>query len=176
MKRVMIVGQPGAGKTWLARRMGAITGLPVHHMDRIHFLPGWVERPRGDKIALARAVEEQDIWIFEGGLSATYDTRLRRCDTLVVLDVPLWRRSWRILWRTLRSYGRNRPEMPEGCPERFRPEFWQWVWRTRHIGRASHQALAENAGRGVDVYLLRSRGEVRHYLDDLKARQKAGTR
>lgn len=168
MKRVMIVGQPGAGKSWLARELGAITGLPVHHMDTIHFKPGWVERPRREKVAMARAVEELDEWIFEGGLSATYDTRLRRCDTLIVLDVPLPRRAFRILRRTLRHFGKTRPEMPENCPEKFRPEFWRWVWQTRRSGRDSLQALMQNAGRNVDVFLLHTPEEVRHFLDDAR--------
>ena len=45
MKRVMIVGQPGAGKSTIARQIGQRTGLPVVHIDKIHWMPGWVERP-----------------------------------------------------------------------------------------------------------------------------------
>ena len=44
MRRVMIVGQPGAGKSTLAREIGAITHLPVVHIDLIHWRAGWVER------------------------------------------------------------------------------------------------------------------------------------
>ena len=51
----MIVGQPGSGKSTLARLMGEKTDLPVIHVDRIHHLPGWVERPREEKIAMALA-------------------------------------------------------------------------------------------------------------------------
>lgn len=52
MKRVMIVGQPGAGKSYLARAMGQKTGLPVQHMDMIHWKPGWVERDKAEKLAM----------------------------------------------------------------------------------------------------------------------------
>lgn len=57
MQRIMILGQPGAGKSWLARELGARTGLPVIHMDCIHWQPGWVERPLAEKLQLARAAE-----------------------------------------------------------------------------------------------------------------------
>lgn len=40
IERVMIVGGPGAGKLWLARDLGRISGLPVFHMDQIHWKPG----------------------------------------------------------------------------------------------------------------------------------------
>jgi adenylate kinase family enzyme len=44
----MIIGPPGAGKSTLAKRMAAITGLPLYHMDQLHFLPGWVEKPKDE--------------------------------------------------------------------------------------------------------------------------------
>ena len=83
MKRVMIVGQPGAGKSTLARQLGARTGLPVVHIDHIHWTPGWVEREREEKLAMMRAAEREESWIIEGGLSATWDTRLPRADTVI---------------------------------------------------------------------------------------------
>ena len=45
MRRVMVIGAPGSGKSTLARALGERTGLPVFHMDHIHHLPGWAERP-----------------------------------------------------------------------------------------------------------------------------------
>ena len=44
MKRVMIIGQPGSVKSTLARFLGERTGLPVVHIDKIHWKPGWNER------------------------------------------------------------------------------------------------------------------------------------
>lgn len=45
MQRVMIIGQPASGKSTLARQMGDLTGLPVFHIDHIHWKPEWVARP-----------------------------------------------------------------------------------------------------------------------------------
>lgn len=52
MQRVMIVGQPGSGKSTLARELGQRTGLPVVHIDTIHWQPGWIERSRDEKTQL----------------------------------------------------------------------------------------------------------------------------
>ena len=168
MQRVMIVGQPGAGKSWLAREMGRIIGLPVHHMDSIHFLPGWIPRPADEKIEMARAVERGESWIFEGGLSATYDTRMQRCDTLVILDMPLLLRVYRVGRRTLRDHGRTRPELPEDCPERFDPEFWRWIWQTRNTHRQELRRLPARAPAHVRVHHLRTPREVRHFLETIR--------
>lgn len=164
MKRVMIVGQPGAGKSTLARALGDLTGLPVVHVDRIHHLPGWKPRQRDEKIAMALESHARPEWIFEGGLSATYMERLARADVLIVLDFPLWLRCWRVFKRTLLYYGRTRPDMADGCPERFEAEFWRWIWDTRHSGRRGILALIERAGPNTDVVVLRSASQVRRWL------------
>ncbi len=67
VKRIMIVGGPGSGKSTLAREVGARLGLPVFHMDQIHWQENWVERPLVEKIPMAKAVVAQDAWVFEGG-------------------------------------------------------------------------------------------------------------
>ena len=98
----MIVGQPGSGKSTLARLMGEKTDLPVLHVDRIHHLPGWVERPRAQKIAMALAAQAKPEWIFEGSLSATVEDRFERSDIVIWLDLPLALRFWRVFWRSVR--------------------------------------------------------------------------
>ncbi len=80
MQRVMIVGQPGSGKSTLARRLGERTGLPVVHIDTIHWQPGWIERSPDEKTRLCLEVEARDRWIFEGGHSTTWENRVARAD------------------------------------------------------------------------------------------------
>lgn len=170
MRRVMIVGQPGSGKSTLARQLGQRTGLPVHHMDHIHWMPGWVERPQAEKTRLARAVEAQETWIFEGGHSATYASRAARADLILWLDMPLPLRAWRILRRSLLGHGRTRPDLPEGCPERFGPEtlpFWRYVWTSRRTGRDRIAHMVAAAPPGARVIRLTSLAEVRRFLDSL---------
>jgi len=174
MKRVMIVGQPGSGKSTLARELGERTGLPVTHVDHIHWQPGWIERPRPARVEMALAVERGPEWVFEGGLSDTYDHRLSRADTLIILDLPLWLRAWRVLRRTLRHYGRTRPDLPADCPERFDAEFWRWIWDTRHTAAAKNRALIGQAGPGVSVHHLTGPRAVRRFLSTLDAGRKSG--
>jgi adenylate kinase family enzyme len=170
MQRVMIVGQPGSGKSTLARAMGARTGLPVVHIDHIHWMPGWQERPRAEKTRMCHEVEAGEAWIFEGGHSATWGNRLARADMLIWLDVPVWRRFGRVVWRTWVYRGQSRPDLPENCPEGFHKEtlpFWRWIWRTRNTQRANIQSLWDGVPEGTARVRLRTLAEVREFLAGL---------
>lgn len=171
MQRVMIVGQPGSGKSTLARMIGQATGLPVFHMDQIHWQPGWVERPHADKLRLAQEVEARPAWVFEGGLSATYRTRMARADLLIWLDVPVWRRLWRVTRRSLAGRGQNRPDLPSGCPEKLSnlPEFWRFIWTTRRSARVRILRLTQTARPGLEVVRLRTLSQTRRFLNQLSS-------
>ncbi|MBF9029420.1 AAA family ATPase [Rhodobacterales bacterium HKCCE3408] len=164
MKRVMIIGQPGSGKSTLARKLGKVTGLPVVHLDQIHWKPGWEPRSPAEKLPLVRAAEAGESWIIEGNLASTWQSRLSRADTVVILDLPVALRAWRIFRRTLIGYGNSRPDLPDNCPERFEPEFWHYVWTTRNTYRQRLHGFARQACDRADTYLLRSPSEVRAFL------------
>lgn len=166
MQRVMIIGGPGSGKSTLARELGAATGPPVVHIDPMYWLPGWVPRPRPDVYAMIREAITADRWVFDGNSSDTLDDRLARADTVVFLDLPTWRRLWRITSRTLRYHGRTRPDMPPDCPERFDAEFFFW-WTGCYVLRGSRKIardFTERARQTHDVYHLRSPRDVEKFL------------
>jgi adenylate kinase family enzyme len=172
MKRVMIVGGPGSGKSTLARLLGERTGLPVVHIDHIHWQAGWIERDKEDKDRLTREVHARDAWIFEGGHSRTYDDRMARADTLIWLDMPVWLRLWRVLRRTVAHLGQSRPDLTDGCPEvlgRQTLEFIAFIWRTRRSSHQRIEAIASNPPTHLTVRHLRSLAEVRAFLDGSRA-------
>lgn len=167
----MIVGAPGSGKSTLAQTLGARTGLPVYHMDReVHWLPGWVERRRDEKTQITLEIAARADWIFEGGHSVTYEARVARADTLIWLDLPVGVRYGRVVWRTLRTYGRSRPDLPDACPEHFDPEFYRFIWRTRNSGRAKIAEIVARAHPGLRVLHFRSGRAVRRWLRTVPGR------
>lgn len=167
VRRIMIVGGPGAGKSWVARRLGRISGLPLHHIDHIHWLPGWIERDWLEKDMLVREIHRREVWIFEGGHSRTYRERAGRAQLLIWLDLPVALRMWRVIWRSLRHAGRVRPDMAEDCREtlgRRQLDFLRFMWRTRRTARQAVRRIAEDPPAGLVVAHLRRAAEVRAFL------------
>ncbi|MEM9549540.1 MAG: AAA family ATPase [Pseudomonadota bacterium] len=171
MRRVMIVGGPGSGKSTLARALGDLTGLPVYHMDHLHWKAGWEARTLEEKRPMALEIEARDAWIFEGGLSATYDHRVACADTMIWLDLPVGLRLWRVTKRSILYAGQERPDMAEGCREGFHSEtldFYRFIWRTRQSSRRRIENLIAGARRELEIVHLRSPAAVRGYLDQLE--------
>lgn len=167
MQRVMIVGGPGSGKSTLAQWLGEACGLPVYHMDHIHHLPGWEPRPMAEKHAMAHAIEAQEAWVFEGGMSSAYDTRATRADTLIWLDLPVGLRLWRVTRRLWRHYGQTRPDMADGCIETVGPHTWEfyvWIWTTRQSQRQKIVELVARHGDALTVHHLKNRRAVAAFM------------
>jgi adenylate kinase family enzyme len=167
MKRIMIIGGPGSGKSTLGRLLADKTGLPLYHMDHIHYRPGWNERTAEEKDVLCHQVHMEDRWIFDGNHSRTFKERLQRADTLIGLDMAVSLRLTRCLWRTFKSYGQSRADLPENCPESFDLDFYRFIWRTRrHYPARTRQAIAA-APPHLTVHHFTNPNEVKNYLSHL---------
>ena len=82
MKRVIIIGCGGAGKSTLARKMGELTGIPVIHLDQLFWKPGWVERTREEFDPMIQRELEKEAWIMDGNFDRTMDERIKRCNAV----------------------------------------------------------------------------------------------
>lgn len=159
MKRVVILGCAGAGKSTLARKLGEKTGLPVVHLDKLFWHSGWVESTKDEIDEKIFREMQMDCWIMDGNYTRTLPARLQRCDTVIYLDFPRWQCLWGVLKRVVCNYGRVRPDMPEGCPERVDWAFLVWIWNFNKKNRKRYYALLQGL-EGKQVYILKNRKEV----------------
>src|SRR5436853_1931293 len=131
MRRVMVVGSSGAGKTSLARRLADQFSLPLVHLDFHYWRPGWQMPGTDEWRRQVTALAAASSWIMDGNYSSTYDVRMPRADTLIWPDFPRATCVRRVLWRTLSGYGRVRADLPADRPERFDAAFLRYVWDFR---------------------------------------------
>jgi adenylate kinase family enzyme len=168
MRRVLVLGSGGAGKTAFARELSGRTGLPPVHLDRLYWRPGWTPTPAGEWEAVVRAAVAGEAWVMDGNYGGTLELRLAAADTAVFLDTPQLTCVRRVLARSLRDRGRTRDDMGPGCPERLLPdlEFVRWVWGyPRDVRPRVLASLADFERRGGHVAVLRTPAETRAFLD-----------
>lgn len=170
MKRIMIVGGSGSGKSTLARQVGAITNLPVVHIDKMYWLPNWVLRDGDDMRSLIDDAAAKATWVFEGNHSKSFSGRGDRADMIVFLDLPRRVRLWRVLTRFVTHIGQTRDDMGEGCNERLELDFLvNFVWRYHKRGRLVPLRLIETYRDKTRIEHLRTPRDVRAFLTRLEA-------
>ncbi|UUX49450.1 hypothetical protein NUH88_18865 [Nisaea acidiphila] len=137
MRRVLITGCPGAGKSTAARRLSEITGLPLIHLDLHYWKPGWVRPESAEWRETVRELTAQPSWIMDGNYGGTLDLRLAAADTLIHLDFSTFVCASRVLRRAFSGLGNVRPgEFVDGCPERLDWPFFRFVLTYRQRSRA----------------------------------------
>ena len=163
---MLIIGSPGAGKSTLAAEVARRTGLPLIHLDRHYWKPGWIEPDKAQWSETVGRLIAGRLWVMDGNYGGTMPARLARADTVILLDLPPWRCVARILLRALRLRGTVRADMAPECPERMSSEFLAYTARFRRgSGRSVEARLA---GFGGTLIRLRSPGQVRRFLASLK--------
>lgn len=170
-RRVIVTGLAGSGKSTLSIALAARTGLPLIHLDLHFWKPGWVAPSEAEWREKQRLVLAGDAWIADGNYHETLDLRLERADTVLFLDLPWWRCSFRALLRGLRMPG----ELPEGCTysrwQRLRDE-WRLavrIWRENRAQPELEREIISRQGSHVALHVLRSTREVRQLLDSVDA-------
>lgn len=88
MKKVIIIGCPGSGKTTFAEKLRDKTGLPLYYLDAIWHKPDKTHISREDFDDRIREIFAEDEWIIDGNYSRTIEMRLKECDTVFLFDLP----------------------------------------------------------------------------------------
>jgi adenylate kinase family enzyme len=146
MKRVMIIGGPGSGKSMLAKQLHAITGLPLYHLDQFYWRPGWQAPPQDEWHGTVSQIAAREEWIMDGGYRNSFHLRMPRADTILWLDLPRRIAFPRVVRRIALHFGRVRDDMAPGCPERFDWAFLKWAWTFKRAHAAKYRlALAAHA-------------------------------
>ncbi len=162
MRRVVVVGVTGTGKTTLAASLAAKMCVPHIELDRLHWEPNWVMAELEifrDRVARATATEQ---WVADGNYSKVRDLVWSRADTLVWLDYAFGLTFLRLLRRTVVRIS-SRQELYNGNRERFGDHFLSrdslllWAITSYRNYRASYPSvLASDQYSHLQVVRLRT--------------------
>ncbi len=158
MRRVLVIGSPGAGKSTFARELARRTGLPLIHLDAEYWRPGWV-RPRVAEWEIKVRGLIAAAWILDGNYTTTVLMRAARADTVVVLDYPRTLCLYRAVRRAIFN---RRPDTLDLGREPLNLEFLRFIWTFPAVQRSQLRAL--EAMPHLNVVRLRSDHQAKTWL------------
>ncbi|MEO8073409.1 MAG: DNA topology modulation protein [Acidobacteriota bacterium] len=164
MRKILVIGSGGAGKSTFARRLGEKTGLEVVHLDKLYWKPNWTETPKDEWRKIVGEIIKGDEWIMDGNFGGTIDLRLAACDTVITLDLPRTVCVYRVLKRRLKYRSTNRPDMSEGCHEKIDFEFLQWIWNYSKNNKPQITEKLKRFGNEKTIIRLKSKREVENFF------------
>lgn len=127
MKKILILGNCGVGKTTFSRKLAKKLSLPLIHLDLLYWQPNWTKPSLQAWRETVTTLVAGEKWIIEGNYRNSLDLRVPASDTVIFLDFPKSLAMWRALTRFFQSMGRNRPEIGGENLEKIDWQFLQWI-------------------------------------------------
>ncbi|MBQ4150961.1 MAG: AAA family ATPase [Clostridia bacterium] len=158
MKKVIVIGCPGSGKSTFAKALREKTSLPLFHLDMLYW--------NADKTTVEKSVFLQrlndifalDEWIIDGNYSSTLEMRIKKCDTVFFLDFP----TEVCLSGIAERRGKPRDDMPWVEDDTLDEEFTNFVKNYNHKSRPKVLELLEKY-KDKNIVVFHSRSEVHNY-------------
>ena len=89
LKKIIIIGCPGSGKSTVSRALHNKTGIQLYHLDMMYWNADKSTVEKSVFLERLSAVLEKDEWIIDGNYGSTMELRMATCDTVIFLDYPI---------------------------------------------------------------------------------------
>ncbi len=142
--------------------------INVYHLDSLFWKPKWVGIPKEEQIQVQNELVTKEYWIIDGNYSSTMDIRLNVADTIIFLDIPRTICIYRAFKRMLQYRNKTRPDMGEGCEERFSFEFLKWIWEYPKKQKPKILNRLKQLAEDKEIIILKSKGEVERFYEKIK--------
>lgn len=128
MKKVIVIGSSGSGKSTFSRKLSERLNIPVYHLDQLFWKPNWVMSTEDEKITIQNSILEKNEWIIDGNYNGILEDRLQLADTVIFLNLPRRICYYRVFKRFFKYIGKTRIDMGEDCKEKISFTLLKFIW------------------------------------------------
>lgn len=88
MKKIIVIGSPGAGKSVFSQKLSKITQIHLYHIDMLYHKEDGTHISKEELEGKLKKIFKNDSWIIDGNYQITLEMRVKECDTIFLLDFP----------------------------------------------------------------------------------------
>ncbi len=159
MKKIIVIGCPGSGKSTFSRQLHNITKIPLYHLDMMFWNEDKTTVEKSVFLEKLSEVLKKDEWIIDGNFSSTMEMRISMCDTVIFLDYPVEI----CLDGVEKRRGVKRPDMPWIETEEDE-EFTEFI-KTFNVSRKPAILALLNKYKEKNILIFKSREEADGFLN-----------
>lgn len=160
MKKVLIIGCPGSGKSTFARSLKEKIDLPIYYLDMIWHKPDKTTITKDEFDEKLNEILNKDEWIIDGNFQRTLEMRLNKCDTVFLLDFPLEVSLEGVQQRI----GKKRVDLP-WIEDEFDEEFKKYITNFREERLPKIYEMLEKYKESKNIIIFKTRDEINLYLN-----------
>lgn len=161
MKKILVIGCPGSGKSYFSKELHKKTNIPLYHLDNIWHNPD--KSNIGDEEFYKRLDEilNKDSFIMDGMYCSSLEYRIKHVDTIFFLNYPL-----DLCLKSIKErVGIKRDDMP-WFEEELDKEFEEHVKRFP-INKLPVILDILDRYNKKDIHIFMNRDEANEYLNSL---------
>lgn len=163
MKKIIVIGSPGAGKSVFSQKLKNIMNLPLYHLDMMYHKEDGSHISKEELEEKLIKIFKEDSWIIDGNYQRTIEMRLKECDTAFLLDF-----STDICIAGAESrVGQKREDLP-WIEEKLDEKFKQVIENFSKEKLPQIYELLDKYKEKVDIKIFESREETDNYIKNLE--------
>jgi len=163
VKKVIVIGCPGSGKTTFAEKLNKCTGLPLYYLDAIWHKPDKTHISRENFDKRISGIFDTPEWIIDGNYNRTIETRLQQCDTVFLFDLP----TEVCLQGATERLGKGRYDLP-WIEKELDSEFANAIKEFSEKSLPKIYELIEKYKDEKTIIIFKSRDEADNYINEIR--------